>query len=558
MRTKSIMIQLSRLIVLSAAGLGILSVFAALSMRQEMESAAIEKTRNLAEVARTTALAFHKRAQAGEMDEATAQSLAKTAIRGMRYGDDEYFFVYDDRGTNLVHGTKPEREGKNFLDAADAKGYAYVPDMIRLSKSGGGQVFYWFPKPGSDVPLKKVSSVVGVEPWGWMISTGIYLEDIEAAFWRSLTHFALIGLGCIALVSVIAYLLARSIARPMRALAQVTERIGAGQFDVEVPATGRADEIGILAGSIRLLRDEAKAAQGLRIQQKEAELARDRERRAALMAMADQFESEVKDTVDGIVTSVESNNDAACSVDGLANEAATGADQVANVSRQLHGDMQAVAAATEELAASIRDISGNITTSTRVSDEAVAKADATHRQIQSLTEAVGRIDEVSSLISDIASQTNLLALNATIEAARAGEAGKGFAVVAGEVKSLAGQTARATGEITSQIESLRSVTADAEASIRGVTEVINAVSEASSAIAAAVEEQAAATREISRSVQHAVGGTEEVSSFLSHLVDVTGHVGGAASVVREASDRLRTQSTTLRDKTASFLATVRT
>jgi methyl-accepting chemotaxis protein len=558
MRTKSIMIQLSRLIVLSAAGLGILSIFAALSMRQEMESAAIEKTRNLAEVARTTALAFHKRAQAGEMDETTAQTLAKAAIRGMRYGDDEYFFVYDDRGTNLVHGTKPEREGKNFLDAADSKGYAYIPDMIRLSKNGGGHVFYWFPKPGSDVPLKKVSSVVGVEPWGWMISTGIYLEDIEAAFWRSLTHFALIGICCIALVSVIAYLLARSIARPMRALAQVTERIGSGQFDVEVPATGRADEIGVLAGSIRLLRDEAKAAQRLRVEQKEAELARDRERRAALMAMADQFENEVKDTVDGIVTSVESNNDAACSVDGLANEAATGAGHVAGVSRQLHGDMQAVAAATEELAASIRDISGNIATSTRVSDEAVTKADATHRQIQSLTEAVGRIDEVSSLISDIASQTNLLALNATIEAARAGEAGKGFAVVAGEVKSLAGQTARATGEITSQIESLRSVTADAVVSIRGVTEVINAVSEASSAIAAAVEEQAAATREISRSVQHAVGGTEEVSSFLSHLVDVTGHVGGAASVVREASDHLRTQSTTLRDKTASFLATVRT
>jgi signal transduction histidine kinase/ActR/RegA family two-component response regulator/HAMP domain-containing protein len=267
MRTKSIMIQLFRLIVLSAVSLIILSVFAAVSLKNEMLDAAIDKTTNLAEVARATAMTFHQLAMKGQFDEAMAQSLAKSAIRGMRYGEDEYFFVYDGQGNELVHGTKPEREGKNFIDEEDAKGYAYIPDMLKLAKSGGGHIFYWFPKPGSDIPLRKVSSVVGVEPWGWMISTGVYLDDIDAHFWNALREFALIGGFSIIIVSVIAFLISQSIAKPVRALARVTARIGSGQYDVDVPATERADEIGILAGAILVLRDEAKAAERLRTEQ---------------------------------------------------------------------------------------------------------------------------------------------------------------------------------------------------------------------------------------------------------------------------------------------------
>ncbi|MTJ82222.1 MAG: response regulator [Telmatospirillum sp.] len=267
MRKKSIMNQLSWLIGLAAISLAVLSVFAALSLREEMMEAAIIKTINLAEVAQSTARAFHERALAGEFDDRTAQELAKTAIRGMRYGDEEYYFVYDAKGTNLVHGTMPGREGHNYWHAADSRGYAYIPDMVRLAQAGGGHVFYWFPKPGSDRPLRKVSSTVGYAPWGWMISTGIYLEDIDAQFWSALRNFALIGGFSIILVSIIAYLIAQSIARPVRALARVTARIGAGYHDDEVPATDRGDEIGVLAKAIRVLRDEAKAAERLRAEQ---------------------------------------------------------------------------------------------------------------------------------------------------------------------------------------------------------------------------------------------------------------------------------------------------
>ena len=139
--------------------------------------------------------------------------------------------------------------------------------MLTMAKTGGGHVFYWFPKPGSSIPLPKVSSAVGFAPWGWMISTGAYLEDINSRFWRALWNFALIGAFAIVLVSIIAFLISQSIASPVRALAAVTARIGLGQYKVEVPETDRSDEIGVLARAIRVLRDEAKAAERLRSEQ---------------------------------------------------------------------------------------------------------------------------------------------------------------------------------------------------------------------------------------------------------------------------------------------------
>lgn len=265
--SKSIMLQLFSLIGLSAVSLLILSVFAAVTLKNQMLDAAIAKTTDLAQVARETVSTFHKLALSGHLEETTAQSLAKSVIRGIRFGEDEYFFVYDYNGNELVHGTMPEREGKNYLSAADAKGYVYIPDMISMARSGGGHVFYWFPKPGSDIPLKKVSAVTGFEPWNWMISDGVYLEDIDAQFWRALRVFTLISCSAIVIVSIIAFLISRSIAKPMRDLAAVTARIGAGRFNVDVPATGRADEIGVLAKAIRVLRDEAKAADRLRTEQ---------------------------------------------------------------------------------------------------------------------------------------------------------------------------------------------------------------------------------------------------------------------------------------------------
>jgi len=556
-RSKSVKLQLLALVGVAALGLVVLTVVAANFVKQEKLAAAIAKTRNLSEAARDIAAEFQARAEKGEFDQATAKRLAAAAIRGMRYDKVEYFFVYDYTGTTMVLGPRPEREGKNFIDAKDALGTPFVAKMAELAKSGGGHLFYWFPKAGSDVPARKVSSVVGFEPWQWFVGTGIYLDDVDEAFRQTLRELALISVGIVLVVLLLAALIARSIATPLRQLAVVTGRISDGDYQVEVPATHRADEIGGLAHSISVLRDEAATAARLRAEQESLKAQAEAERHQAMLALADRFEGSVKGVVEGMGQAVGANDGAARDMASIAENARSDATSVAGAAEQVNANIQTVASATEELSASISEISGQVQHSTRIAQDAVDKAEQTNDCINGLSEAASRIGEAVKLISAIASQTNLLALNATIEAARAGEAGKGFAVVAGEVKTLATQTAKATSEITDQILAVQSATHDAVDAIRTITQTIGSMSEVASTIAAAVEEQSAATKEISRNVNQAASGAHDVSEFINRLVGVTREVGDNAAQVSHSSELLSDQTGRLRGEVESFLATVR-
>ncbi len=554
---KSVIFRLLGLVLVSAVGLVALTVVAADYVKQEKLNAAIAKTRNLSEAARDIAAEYDARAKKGEFDQAMAKKLARDAIRGMRYDGSEYFFVYDYQGVNVVHGSKPDREGKGFIDSKDANGFVYIPKMIELAKSGGGHIFYWFPKAGSTVPERKVSSVVGYDPWQWFVGTGLYLDDVDQAFQKTLKELALIGGGVLALVLVIAWMISRSIAKPLRQLAGVTDRIGHGDYQVEVPALGRADEIGIMANSIAVLRDEAATAARLRAEQEALKTQAEAERHKSMLALADRFEGSVKGVVDGMSQAVGANDGAARGMSSIAANARSDASSVAGAAEEVNANIQTVAAATEELSASIQEISGQVQHSTRIAHDAVEKAEQTNECINGLSEAASRIGEAVKLITAIASQTNLLALNATIEAARAGEAGKGFAVVAGEVKGLATQTAKATGEITDQILAVQTATQDAVTAIRSITQTIGSMSEVASTIAAAVEEQSAATKEISRNVNQAASGAHDVSEFINRLVGVTQEVGDNAAQVSHSSELLSNQTNRLRGEVESFLSTVR-
>ncbi|MBR9972457.1 methyl-accepting chemotaxis protein [Magnetospirillum sulfuroxidans] len=556
-QSKTVLVPLIALAGLAAVGLLVLTIIAANFVKQEKLEAAIGKTRNLAEAARDIAGEFHARSKKGEFDEATAKKLAAAAIRGMRYAGSDYFFVYDFLGNTVALGPRPEREGKNFIDAQDANGFAYMPKMIELAKGKGGHVFYWFPKAGSDVPERKVSSVVGFEPWQWFVGTGIYLDDVDAAFRATLRDLALISLAILAVVLLIAWTIARSIAKPMRQLATVTGQISAGDYQVEVPAITRADEIGVLATAIAVLRDEAGAAARLRAEQEQMKAQTEAQRRQAMLDLADSFEASIQGVVEGMGGAVGVNDGAARGMADIAENARCDATSVAGAAEQVNANIQTVAAATEELSASIHEISGQVQHSTRIADDAVEKASQTNECIAGLSEAASRIGEVVKLISTIANQTNLLALNATIEAARAGDAGKGFAVVAGEVKSLATQTAKATSEITDQILAVQSATHDAVDAIRAIGQTIGSMSEVASAIAAAVEEQSAATKEISRNVNQAATGAQDVSQFITRLVTVTEEVGAHAAQVSDSSKSLNDQTDRLRGEVRHFLTTVR-
>jgi len=230
---------------------------------------------------------------------------------------------------------------------------------------------------------------------------------------------------------------------------------------------------------------------------------------------------------------------------------------VASAAEETSVNVQTVSAGTEQLSSSVAEIGRQVVTSAEIARKAVNEATATDATMRGLADNASRISVVVDLIQVIASQTNLLALNATIEAARAGEAGRGFAVVASEVKSLASQTAKATEEIRAQIATMQSVTTSAVSAIRNIGQTIGEINDVTTAIAAAVEQQGAATREIARNVQHAAGGTSEVSSNIVGVSTASAEAGTAAGEVLKASDALRREAEGLRAEVDAFLTNIR-
>lgn len=273
--------------------------------------------------------------------------------------------------------------------------------------------------------------------------------------------------------------------------------------------------------------------------------------------LADSFEGDIGAVVDSVATSARQMQDAARTLTDAAAETGREAVTVSEAGMQANADVQAVAAAAEEMAASVEEITRRVAEAADVARRAVAEAKATDSTVRGLAEAASRIGDVVRLIGEIAGQTNLLALNATIEAARAGEAGKGFAVVASEVKSLAGQTAKATEEIGRQISEMQGATTHAVEAIRAIGTTVDRTSDIATAIAAAVEEQGATTREIARSAAQVAEATGTVAQRIEGIRNAADATGGSAAAVLQASNALSGDAATLRERADNFLKAVR-
>ncbi|CUW38925.1 putative Methyl-accepting chemotaxis protein(Chemotaxis methyl-accepting receptor,9-34;Methyl-accepting chemotaxis protein (MCP) signalling domain,300-540) [Magnetospirillum sp. XM-1] len=552
-----ILLKLMSTAVLALVGFVILSAVALSQLRQSMLDDRIGKVTALAEVARGTLKSFHDRAKAGEFDEATAKAQALETLRPLRYQGDEYFFIYDYDGINVLHPTRPEREGKNFIDSKDSDGKNYIRGLISGAKSGKGVEFYKFPRPGSDTPVPKVSVTMAHAPWNWVVGTGVYIDDIDAEFRTAAIEFSAIALSVVVVALGLVGLLARNIATPIRHLADVAQRLARQDYSAQVEKTSRTDEIGTLLAAVAVLRDEAASAAEARAAQQESYKAASAQRRQARLQLADDIETSIKRVTDVVVQAVGEMESAANIVSGAVNEAGDRANTAAATAEQASGNVATVAAAAEQLSASIHEISRQVHESSDTSGKAVAEAERTNALVMGLAEAAGHIGEVVTLINDIAAQTNLLALNATIEAARAGEAGKGFAVVANEVKHLATQTARATEEISNQVGTVQTRTREAVDAIASIAATIGRINEIAGAIAAAVEEQGAATAEIARNVQEASAGTQEVSSVLGQLASATASAGTSADSVQGIARRLTTEAQSLDREVHQFMASMR-
>jgi methyl-accepting chemotaxis protein len=324
-------------------------------------------------------------------------------------------------------------------------------------------------------------------------------------------------------VAAISFAVGRSICGHIRRMADGLSRLAGGDTEVRLDGAQRTDEIGAMARALEVFRDNSIALRAAEAEREAQKVMAEQERKAALRNVADDLNRAVKSTVDVLDAAAKQIRLAAEQLATLAEDTASRLISAGSASTEASENVKAVAAATEELSASVSEIGAQVTGSARRAQQAVAEAERTNETVRGLANAAQRIGDVVSLINDIASQTNLLALNATIEAARAGDAGKGFAVVASEVKNLANQTSQATEDIAAQVGAIQEATNRAVTEIAGIGKSISDINDASNGIAAAVEEQDAATREISGNVTNASQGVSEVST---NLVAVQGVAEG--------------------------------
>jgi len=385
------------------------------------------------------------------------------------------------------------------------------------------------------------------------LSTG----RLEAADQATLT--STIGVSLLLLVATMgAVLLAfRQISRPLDGITGAMRRLAGGDQEAAIPATQRHDVIGEMARALTVFRDNGIEHERLKAEQAEAEAAAQVERHRTLERLADSFQASVMGVVDRLGNAVQHLRSNAEGLTSTAEETSLQSSTVAAASEEASVNVQTVASAAEELHLSIAEISRQMNEASSVANRAVAQARATDATVRNLANGAEQIGMVVQLIRTIAHQTNLLALNATIEAARAGAAGKGFAVVASEVKSLAVQTQQATGDIQAQIDAIRSETGQAVDAIHEIVGTIGDISEITTAVAAAVEQQGAATQEIARNVQEAARGTNEVSVNIVGVTQAAGKTGLAAADLLNAAGELAEQSDLLRGEVDRFTEVVR-
>jgi methyl-accepting chemotaxis protein len=548
--------RLGLLIVMAALAILAVIVVQAVSMRQTLFDERVVAVHNEVQTATSLVRGLAAEAAAGQMSDAEAKERAVSALHAMRFGNDDYFFVFLYDGTCVVSGLR-QVEGTNLIEAKDSKGVRFIYGLIAAARSGGGFVSYLYPRVGQSRPSPKISYAMAVEPWGWAVGAGVYIDDIDQIFRQRVLEMMLWGGGFMVVLGVGAWLIARSVVHPVRGMTSTMVELAAGNTTTEVPSLERGDEVGDMARSVEVFKNKILEADRLRSEQETERVRAAAERKAEMLRFAQNFEDKVGGIVSIVASSATEMEAAAQSMIATAGEATHGATIVAAAATQASANVQTVAAASEELSASIGEIGRQMEQSSNFVREAVAQAGRTNGTVDGLSSAAQKIGEIVGLIQDIARHTNLLALNATIEAARAGEQGKGFAVVASEVKTLANQTAKATEEIVAQVQAIRDATGGAVNEIQSIGATIGQINEVDSAIAAAIQEQGAATSEIANNVNQAAQGTQEVSANIVGVSDASRAVGDAALQLRDTASELAQKSDLLKREVADFLAMVR-
>lgn len=483
-----------------------------------------EKCRGLLEVPYSLVVKYHQLEAEGKLSRAEAQGRALDDIRVLRYDETNYFWINDLHPTMIMHPVNAKLDGKDLTEIKDPAGKAMFLEMVNVvKKDGGGFVPYMWPKPGKDKPQPKLSYVKEFEPWGWVLGTGIYIDDVDAI--RRAESLKAVGVSLLSLLVLlsISVITGRAIVSGLRGANHRIQDIARGDLSGAEIEVRSADEIGELTEALNKMQ-------------------------GSLRAMV----SSVASSAVRIASAGEEFSATSQQITTNSEETSAQANVVSSATEHVNQNLQTVATSSEEISASIREIAKNAAMAAKVAGEAQKAAADTHAAIGNLNEVSQRIGQVVKVINSIARKTDLLALNATVEAARAGAAGSGFAVVANEVKVLAQQTATATEDITKRIADIQSGAKGAVEAIALISTIVGQVNDFASTVAAAVEEQSATMNEMSRNVTEAAKGLGEVSQNIGGVAQAAQSTSVGAADTHTAAKELALLSTQLQEIVQQF------
>ncbi|MCC6719715.1 MAG: cache domain-containing protein [Acetobacteraceae bacterium] len=543
--------------LLAVLGLALVGALAAVDASRQQAQARADILRHVVESATSIAAGYHAEEQAGRLTRPQAQAATVAALRALRYRGQEYVWVNDMAPNMVMHPFRADLEGKPIGGIADPTGFHLFEAFVAtVKRDGAGMVPYLWPRPGSTAPVEKLSYVQGFAPWGWVIGSGVYVDDLQAAQRATMLRALAVVLAAGLVVALGAVWVARGIVRPLRQVTGATTALAGGALDTAIPGLKRRDELGVLARALEGFRQDGIAKRRLEAEAQAERAARDR-RQAAMERHTGDFGDSVSGVMRTLADSAAAIRETAARVAATGRSTHEAAQASGTSTAESTANLSHVAAATEELSSSVGEIARQVGGAAQAAACAVSQAAATSTKIRGLSTAAAEIGNVVELINEVAGRTNLLALNATIEAARAGEAGKGFAVVAAEVKQLAEQTRRATEAIAQQVGGIQSATSEAVGAVGAVGEAIDQVNAIAAAIAAAVEQQGAATREIATQVNMVATRTNATNADMAALGRMAEDSVQAGDAVSAAADEVAQVAATLRTEVDLFLDTAR-
>ena len=535
LRMASISVRLTMIVVIAAAVLitSVASQTAILS--KQIRKARRDQIEAVVQSAQSMVAGLAQRAEKGEMTAEAAQPIAKAELASIRYGQGGYIAVLNYDYDLLVHGVNPQRVGRSDKDPVDKNGVHFNREQVAGAREKGHVwVDYLFPKPGSETPVPKLSYSVSVPQWGWVIFSGLYMDDLDSEIRAIRIESAAVVLAALTILGAILFLVARSISRPIRRITAAMTLLATGDTSVEIPDVNRRDEVGDIAKAAQVLthglRVNASAADSIAAGDLTVQLHRLSESDklgAALETMGRKLREIIGETYEATDHVATASRQLAASADVLTQGAHDQAAAAEHASTSM-----------EEMAANISQTTENAAQTEKIARQSARDAESSGEAVAGAVTAMQTIAEKILIVQEIARQTDLLALNAAIEAARAGEHGKGFAVVAGEVRKLAERSQLASTEISTLSSETVAVAEQAGQML--------------AKLVPAIEQTAQLVEEISAACREQNIGADEINRAIQQLDRIAQQNFAAAEQTSATSEEMARQSETLKSTIAYF------